>query len=141
MAEPRTAPFIPLPELYTGSDPAVGAEITVTVPADEVWVVQSMYFTMLTSAVVANRVVTLVADDGSTAYWRSRGATNHPASNTLTYAAFPGAGVGENGIVQLVLPTDGLTLLPGHRLKTATTSLDVGDNFAAPVLYVVRYSA
>lgn len=120
----------------TSADPAAGGEIEFT--ADEDMIVHSCYFEMVTSAVAANRVVTLAADDGTDIFFRSRGGTNHPASNTRIYSAFGGAPTGENGMVNLALPAGGLRLRKGDRLRTITQLKDVGDNFGAMTLQVER---
>lgn len=122
------------PSEVISSDPAAGGAITWTAPS--ACIVNSVYFTMTTDATVANRVVQLVADDGVDIFWRTRGATNHPASSSRTYCAFPGASVGENGMVNLALPTNGLFLRAGDRLFTAVQSGAAGDDYSAMTLNV-----
>lgn len=38
-----------------------------------------------------------------------------------------------------VIPPKPLMLPAGYRIRTSTASIQVGDDYSAPVLYVIRY--
>jgi hypothetical protein len=120
-----------------GTDPAAGAEASVTVPAGTQWELYSVGITLVTSAAVANRTPHLLVDDGTNVVANLVPAAVQAASATVAYS-FTEAGVDYAAVrdgVMLVgqLPT-GLRLGPGWRIRTLTTALDVGDNYGAPVV-------
>lgn len=128
------------PTLTTGTNPAAGAEVSVTVPAGEVWEVQSVQFALQTDATVANRRVNIRVDDGASIFATAVANVDQAASATVTYIA----GVGgidytavRDGKLSIGLPTP-LLLGPGWRIRTTTTNLQAGDDYAAPVIGYVR---
>jgi hypothetical protein len=129
-----------VPEIIKASaDPAAGGEIVYT--ADEDMTIHSLTFTLTTSAIVNNRIVTLRADDGNPAntfFWVSSPA-NHAASTTLPYSAVEGVPTATiTGLILIALPALGLKLRKGDRLRTVTTLLDVGDNYTAMTIQAER---
>jgi hypothetical protein len=74
----------------TGTDPAAGAEISETVPTGARWRLRALAATLVTSATVANRTVSLRVDDGTTGYFGTDAAGTQPASNTIRYNAAEG---------------------------------------------------
>jgi hypothetical protein len=124
----------------TGTDPAAGVEISETVPAGVRWRLHAFRLTFVTSAVVANRIPTLFIDDGSIRVFGAASAAQ-PASQTLQYywASYGAKDTATSqAALQLVLPTP-LILGPGYRIQTATTLLDVGDNYGAPQYLVEEW--
>lgn len=127
----------------TGSDPAAGAEATVTVPAGEFWVVHAILLTLVTSVGVANRRVELQIDNGTTVFFRLAHAADQAASLTWRYQfanhGYRDAAVtGTNNVANLGVPV--FTLGPGYRIQTVTANLQAGDDYAAPVLFVADYT-
>lgn len=126
----------------TGTDPAAGAEISETVPTGARWRVVSMLTTLVTSVAAANREAAFVTDDGATPDVRVPSGVNHPASTTVRYAWFHGA-------QQLATVTDITRQSPiplsvleaGQRIRTLTTNLQAGDEWAAPQLRVEEWLA
>jgi hypothetical protein len=123
-----------------GTDPAAGVEISETVPTNARWRPLSVWFALTTSAVVANRTPRIVLDDGTTEYYRAGSGVQQTASGTLVYQASSapisaGTGGGSN---MFGLPF-GLIMLGGHRIRTSTVALDVGDNYASPQLLVEEW--
>lgn len=129
------------PEVVVGSDPAAGVEISVTVPAGEIWLLESLIVTLVTDATVTNRYVSLAFDDGTTEYGRVIVAAAQAESLTMRKSFLRGLGSENTGVLtigsQASLPD--FALLPGHRIRSITTNLQAGDNFGAPVLYVVKH--
>jgi hypothetical protein len=123
----------------TGATPAAGAEISETVPAGARWELLAFHTSFVTSAGVANRNPRLIIDDGTNIYARSATATTIAASlsPTLSFAQGYGAPTSTaSGEFQLSLPI-GLRLTAGHRLRTATISLQAADQYSA-IQYLVR---
>jgi len=119
--------------VISSADPAAGAEISYT--ADDDMIVYSARFTFVTDANVANRNPSLIADDGTTQFLRIRDAGARTASATWEYFFAPGitAYSVDGGFP---LPTPGVFLRKGDRLRTSTTNLQAGDNYSAMVLLV-----
>lgn len=124
--------------VITGSDPAAGAEVSETVPAGARWRLAIFNFGLQASAAAANRLPLLTIDDGATILWQV-GANVALTANLLgVYRTAIGATASVIGTQHytLALPSH-LMLLPGYRIRTVTTALDVADNYTAPI-YVVE---
>jgi len=124
-----------------GTDPAAGVEVSEQVPGGRWWQLLSMRVSLVTDANVANRLVGLTFDDGTTTYLEMIHTTAQAASVTRSHSWGPGLGfqVGSASGYFSPLPTPPLILGPGHRIRTVTVGLQAGDNYAAPALYVVDY--
>jgi hypothetical protein len=115
------------------TDPAAGAEISVTVPAGARWRLHSIRFVFVTDATALNREVDLVIDDGATTLLIIEPPALQGAGGTRGYnygADFPSL----NALTQeflIPLPV-GLILIAGYRLRTVTVNLQAGDNYGAP---------
>jgi hypothetical protein len=120
-------------QIFTITTPAAGAEFSFTNTRGNLLRIDSIAFQLVTSAVVANRSVSLACTDGTNAWWRSPASGVQAASLTQRYAAFPGASPGTTGtIVQVVqLPDEGLHLHPGFVLSSLTGLIDAGDQYSA----------
>jgi len=134
----------PVRKAITGADPAAGADINEAVPAGKWWKLLSVKFTLATSAVAANRRPALVLEDGAAVeFWRWRTGVDQAASLTRTYQFLTSLSTEVDRSTtfnELYEPLDeDLVLPPGGRVKTVTQAKDAGDNYGAPVLYVVEY--
>lgn len=132
LTEPQKRGSFDLPLSIT--DPAAGAEIALTVPANEWWRLKAICFTLVTSADVANRRVylKLTSSNGGPIYI----ATNvtQTAGQTKKYTFFEGAVLIEdqvNNIIQSPLPLD-IMLPPGAFINTITSGLVAADDFGFP---------
>lgn len=142
----RTLTVYPSPEgagnirNVTGTDPAAGAEASDTVPANSRWKVLVAQYLLVTDANVATRVPTFIIDDGTT-ITAAYGAGVSPTASTTNRLNFL-AGAGSMGSAAAgnvgFLPV-GMTLSGGYRMRTATTLIQVGDNYAAPQFLVEEY--
>lgn len=122
------------------ANPGAGNEISVPMSGIGSWIVQSIAFLFTSSAVVANREVTLVVDDGTTVFARYGAPAVQAASLANNYSGFtgsPGAGASGN-YVPLPFQDGGIYLEPGYRLRTITQNLDAGDAYTAIGLRVVE---
>lgn len=126
--------------VITGTNPAAGAEISETVPTGARWRIQNIWTTLVTNATVANRFPVLVIDDGATEYYRASPSSSLPASQTGWWmgSAAPFGGATATNVFAWALPPS-LTLLAGHRIRTATSSLQAADDWAAPILNVEEW--
>lgn len=132
---------VPYYKIERRVNPAAGAEFVLTGPGQGIWRVVSLRFTLVTSAVVANREVSVFLDDGTTESFRVSAGIVQAASLTVRYCA--AAGVGTTGILagtqQLALPTDGLILLPGWRAGVDIDNIDADDQISAIGAWVEEY--
>lgn len=118
----------------TGTTPGAGAEISETVPAGAAWQLITLTASLTASAVVANRNVHLVIDDGANTLYRSVWSISQTASQNVMYSGSLNAGQPASDtsiVVALRLPPQ-MLLMPGWRIRTLTNGLDVGDQWTAP---------
>ncbi len=124
----------------TSADPAAGAEITFTVPANAQLDVSAVRFTLTTSVAAANRQVHVVVDDGATVLYDAPANAVQAASLTRNYnvtfqTAQPAATDNE---IYIAMPIRS-RLSSGFRIRTATTALQAGDDFSAMIVTAERY--
>lgn len=132
-------------KLITGSDPAAGAEVSVTVPAGKYWGLQSLSVALVQGITDTPQPI-LVIDDGTNVTYEMFGSTTAQAvSTTCRYSWAPGnplsglIGTGANVHAVAPFPED-LILAPGFRIRTVTLGLTATGNYGAPSLYVAEYS-
>lgn len=136
--------------VVSGSDPAVGVELSITIPASERWRVYSASFELQASGVLADREVFLTASEGGNEYFRvfADGVVKADQKGIFTTAAlgFVGtAGLGPSSINQ---PTDVRTVMipiysdafipGGHTLATDTNGLQSGDDYSPAMVLVEK---
>jgi hypothetical protein len=130
------------PKIITGTDPGAGAEISVTVPTGKFWQLLSATFSLVTSATVANRRPSLTLDDGTNVFWRWRTGVDIAASLTRAYFFESELNAEVDRIAvdsSLYEPLAPRLLGQGYRIRTSTTAIQAGDDYGAPLLYVVEY--
>lgn len=124
----------------TGTDPALGTEISETVPTNAFWRLISARFSFTTDATVISRSPLLVLDDGTTSFWKSSEGSTIPASTNRNYFyANTGAEDTTTSLVNILLMPSYMPLQAGFRITTQTNNLQAGDNFAAPQLWVEEW--
>lgn len=117
----------------TGTNPAAGAEISETVPTGARWRLRSLRATLVASAAAANREVSLIVDDGAAIYGAFPSTVNQTAGLTRAYTASPAGVRGAAATAtEITIAIPDLWLPAGHRFRTVTTNLDVGDDWSAP---------
>lgn len=123
----------------TGTDPVAGAEVSETVPAGARWELLAINVVLTTSAVAGNRIPQLQIDDGANLIVSVPSLLPH--GPTVTSRHQWAEGLPHTALIQAVATPSGLPLrlqlLAGYRIKTLTSAIDVGDNYAAPQ-YAVR---
>lgn len=122
---------------YTQPAPAAGADWSVNVPSGKLWQIQSIYARLVTDANVANRGPRLILSDGGAEFLRLPAAVVAAAGVTTDYQWFANAvSVSLNNGVSFPLPP--LILAPGAVVSVATASIQVGDQWGAPQLYIIE---
>lgn len=120
-------------KVITIANPAAGAEIVATVPANKTWRILAVHFKLVASATVANRLVRLLFDDGTVVLFKVPNDVNHVASQTTEYsyglACTAEAAQGAT-VVARMYPIPDLQLPPGCRIQTLTAGLQAGDQFS-----------
>lgn len=125
-----------------GNNPAAGAEVNFPVPAGQGLLLKAVRFRLVTSAVVANRVPILtIADDNANTVMEFPAAVAQAASLTVDYnfiadLGYAAAAVAGGKFVQGIAPF--LYLPDGWTIKTVTSLIDVGDDYAAPTIVAER---
>lgn len=112
--------------------PAAGAEWTYTVPAGQSLSVETLQFSLTTSATVANRTVQVIIDDGANELWRWVSPNVQAASATVEYVGAQSSveyGAVRNNVQAFELPS--IVLGPGYRIRTLTVNIQVGDQYTA----------
>jgi len=125
----------------TGTNPALGVEISETVPANAQWLLYGVTFVLVTGATVATRSPHLIIDDGTNILYDIIPTAGQGASNTFRYSAFhaPGAANAFDGTILLLLPGK-IMLGPGYRIRTATSTFQtLEDNYGAPQIHVEEW--
>jgi hypothetical protein len=123
--------------IITGTDPAAGVECSDAVPAGARWEVLAWMGVLVTSAVVANRVVTLIIDDGASTLWTCDASAAQVASLARNYNAYAtGVAPDLTGSTFRMPGPFPLDLPAGARIRTSTALLDAGDNWGAPKILV-----
>lgn len=123
-----------------GVDPAPGAEVQFTVPANARWRLQSVRLVLVTDATAVNREADLVIDDGVNLLLIIEPPALQGANGTRGYnygADFPSL----NALTQeflIPLPV-GLILLGGYRIRTVTAAIVAGDNYGPARLLVEEW--
>lgn len=137
--------FVPIvPPIYktiTGPDPAVGQNILITVPLLVQWQYESLKIVLVTAAGGVVRTPKLTVEDAVGVVLGEYILPTLSAANTGTYTIMPESFIGltqvNNATFPLSIPLPRLG--PGFKLRTVTTSLQAGDNYSAPILYVKEY--
>ena len=125
----------------SGANPAAGAEISIVVPSNVIWLVRAVRFTLVAAAVAASRRVHLVFTEKDGMKFEVLSPTDQIISETKTYSAIPGYAGGtatnDNDII-IPLPQD-LILNPESTITTETFALDAGDNYGTPQAYIEEW--
>ncbi len=126
---------------FITADPAAGAQIVATVQSFQAWTIQTMRFTLVTSAVVATRRVHVVFDDGASVFYDVAANDTQAASLTRNYnvAPFGYQPTAQDNEIYISIPPTELTSA-GWRMRTTLTNGDAGDDFSAAVLSTEQWA-
>ncbi len=131
------SPFRRSRRVVKGVTPAAGADWSVIVPGGRAWRVVSIAASLVTSAAAANRAPGLVVSDGSTQFVNAGPSGVQAASLTYAYGWYhSAAGIGFS--TWRTQPIPELFLPAGFVIASSTALMDAGDQWSAPVLWVVE---
>lgn len=123
-----------------GTDPAAGNEISETVPANAMWILQSIKASLATDAAVVNRKPTVTLDDGTNAFFKSGPFTSQTASLTVPISwSKDGFWVSSLNTISMVGHLPATVLSAGYRMITVTDGIQAGDNWGVPQLLVEEW--
>lgn len=121
------------------SNPSAGSDWTVTVPAGQTWVVESILAVLTTSATVANRTALLRITSGGTIIVQLPPAAAVTASTPTAYNWAPG--VANVAVTQSQsVSTPPLPLVPGTVISSVTSGLQSGDQWSLIAFNVLVYT-
>lgn len=120
--------------------PSAGADWSATVPDGKLWELVSVYASLVTSATVANRAVSLTVSDGVAVFLSIPAQAVQAAGATDKYLWFDHASVyALSGSLVAAIPH--LVLEPGWVLASSTALIDAGDQWGTPRLHVIETTA
>lgn len=128
-------------QAITGTNPAAGAEISITVPTGHWWRLKALRFGLVTDATVATRRPRVDVTIDSIVVASFPSVHSHTASTTVLYVYAEGIGAQTDGIGLISINpmlTD-LILPPASTLTTVTANLQAADDYAAPTILVERF--
>ncbi len=125
--------------VYTGADPAAGAEAIITVPAKRRWKIHTIRFSLVTNDSEIDRTIAILFDDGTNIFLSIASPTVQPESSTKHYY-FANTGVPEINVLLISTnPIPTISLPAGYRIRTGTTNLQAADDYSAPILLVEEW--
>lgn len=123
-----------------GASPAAGAEVNETVPGNSRWQLIALTVTLNTSAAVASRNTGFKITDGITTKYLIHSSNSQAASSTLASEIAPGQPFYSDTIGSQLIPLPApLWLNGGYHLQTDTPGLQAGDQYSAPLYYVLEW--
>lgn len=124
----------------TGTQPALGADISETVPAGAVWQLNSFRIILVTAVTVANRNLVMTIDDGVNVLIEIVDELVATANGSFFYdyaCGMPAASLlGTRAYFPLPFP---FTLAAGYRIRTVTNGIQAGDQLLAPQYQVEEW--
>lgn len=124
--------------VYTLSNPAAGAEWSVTVPSGETWYVQYVHEAFLASATVATRFPLLAGLTGGAVVLVGTPAAGFAAGTSANIGYGPGlTTTSGNNDISVSIPVVALT--PGSTLGSVTRGLQSGDQYSSIAITVSVY--
>lgn len=118
----------------SGSNPAAGTEVSISVPTFEIWNIFYVMVQLITDATVANRRVHLRFTNGGGGLIDCFSDQDQVASTTRNYCfAKYGALPDTLDDTEILVPIpNDIYLIPESTIETATTNLQATDNFGIP---------
>jgi hypothetical protein len=125
---------------FLGTAPAIGVNVSETVPTNARWRILGFNFALTTSAVVGNRSVHFALSNGVFDAFRTPALTPQTASTTVSYycSAIQSRQTSVANLATIEI-AENLWAPQGWTLRTIVTGMDAGDLFGAPTLYVEEW--
>jgi len=132
-----------LPLTGVSTDPAAGAEVSVTVPTGKTWRIQYIDFVLVTSSTSANRYVRLLIRDPANIIYRGAYAPVQTASQTRRYCMIVGYPIVETAFdtlnnIRMYIPD--FKLGAGYLITSDTANLAANDDFGAMTYFVEEFT-
>jgi len=127
--------------MVTTSDPAAGAEITTTVPANTIWKIKGLQYDLVTDANAATRRSQVGFGNADFNIIECVSNTSQIASLTRNYRCSnmpAGALLALVPLIIIPIPPD-IILKQGDRIFTTTTSLQATDNYSSMKIWVEEW--
>ena len=130
-------------KFISGTDPAVGAEISETVPTGARWKIRNVRFQIVTSTITATRSPRITYDNGTTVFLAIPAGTTVAANSPRTFcvpSGFTGIETAFDSAQEIRIPVPpDIILFAGYRIKTSTGAIQSGDNYGQPFLQVEEW--
>lgn len=130
-----------LPDHLLGAQPAAGAGFVQALDSRWSWRFRAVKFVLATSAVVANRYVTVDACDPEGGQWIRNPSLAFQAAGVAQEYDFSDRNIGVSGLaaVPQFCHLDPTFIPGGWQLRINVLALDVGDQLSAIRLYVEKF--
>lgn len=120
------------PVVQDPSSPAAGAGIDITVPPNESWRLRAMRFILTTDANAADRLVRMLFDNGTVAFFGVSGVAVQAASLVRAYNFGAELGYEKNdAVVDFIQGLPTMFFDPGWRIRITVNNLQVGDQISS----------
>lgn len=121
--------------------PAAGANWSFTNTDGGILILRAVTFLFTTSAVAANRIVGLKVTTDQDTWLNTSTGLAQIASLAVPYSAFAGSESAAISTAGVALPwrDDGVLIGRGDTIASVTAAIDVGDQYSAIVMDVLRY--
>jgi len=122
------------------ADPAVGVELSITVPTRQSWRIVSARFVFVTSAAVTNRNPHIVIQQAGSKAIEAFSDKPQTAGQTIQYTVESpgyGANLQEGNDIIIPIPKD-IVIIAGDTVTTETTNIQGNDNFGVMTLFFER---
>lgn len=128
------------PNKLLAGNPAAGADISQSVTTFQRWLLQAFTAQLTTSAAVANRNVHIQITDGTgNVFWDCAASAVQAASTTVRYSACGGVQPTFADASAIISLPDVMLLQQGWQIKTVTTLIQAGDQWANPNFNFIQY--
>ena len=126
--------------VFTGTNPAAGAEISETVPTNATWTLWSILFAFAVANSGAAREISLNISDGTDIFFSLTHSAAATINATTTYLWGKGVnGVGAVENLRASTPIGEYRLPQGYVITTVTPLIVAGDDYGAPLLQVEEW--
>jgi hypothetical protein len=124
----------PIPGTITTSQPAAGAEHSITISGGPFLALHAARFQLVTSADVANRTIRLLSRHGGMTIAAAGATAAHVASENKAYIWLAGVRTERVSAVTTFLPDPPPTLPQGATIFTETTNIQAADQWQTGIL-------
>lgn len=128
-------------EYNASTDPAAGANASISVPTTEYWLILRAQVTLVTDATVANRYMNITFGSYAANFNTLHGYNSQAAGATYIYEMLP-----RGELYDILVPANQSIGLPypmwvpgGKSISTSVTNLQAGDNLSSLKLYVEKF--